>query len=307
MIKAGVIGLGQMGKNHARIYSEINDVELVGVADIDFNLAQAFAKKYHTTPFSDYRELLKQGLDAVSIVVPTSLHKQVALDAVSAGTHILLEKPISDTIEGAREIISKAEQNNIKLMLGHIERFNPAISVLKEHLIAKEISLIEITRIGPFPPRIMDVGVIIDMATHDIDLVGYLTGSNIQEVHSLYSKSISSHEDAAILLFKMENNSLARITVNWLTPFKVREINIATKEKYIKTSLIDQKIYEYSRNGEDGSYLVTEPLVPLGEPLAIEIKAFLNSITNNTLPPVTGEDGLRVLEIAIQCLNSKVK
>ena len=292
-----------MGKNHVRIYSELPDVKLVGVADCNNEVVQSLAEKYHTVPFSDYRELLKQGLDAVSICVPTSLHKEIAIETGYAGINMLMEKPIADTVKSAKEIIEVSEKHNIKLMIGHIERFNPVVSILKKEIEDEEISLIEITRIGPFPPRINDVGVLVDLATHDIDLLRYLTNSEFKEFYSLSSRSIAKHEDTAVLLAKMENGILARITVNWLTPFKVRTISIATREKFMQASLMDQKLTEYSKYREDGSYLVKDINVPFGEPLELELKAFIECANNNTTPPVTGEDGLEALKVALCCLD----
>ena len=305
MLKVGVVGLGAMGKNHVRVYSEFPDVKLVGIADVDYELAQSLAEKYDCKPFNDYRDLLNQRLDAVSIAVPTSLHKEVAMEAARAGINMLVEKPIADTIEVGKEIIKAAEQNNAKLMIGHIERFNPVVPVIRKAIEGEEVSLIEITRIGPFPPRVKDVGVVIDLATHDIDLVRYLTGSEFKKIYGLTSKNLAQYEDVAILLFEMANGALARVTVNWITPFKVREINIATKQKFIKASLIDQKVIEYSRYKENDSYLVKELNLPFGEPLKLELEAFIDCIENNNEPPITGEDALKALKVAIQCLNKE--
>jgi UDP-N-acetylglucosamine 3-dehydrogenase len=301
--KVGVIGLGAMGRNHLRVYSELPDAELAGIADIDHGLAQSLAKKYRVKSFSNYKELLQEGLDAVSIAVPTSLHREVALAAADAGTNMLIEKPIADSISAASAIIEAASRNRVKLMIGHIERFNPVVPVIKKEIEETEVSLIEITRIGPFPPRIRDVGVVVDVATHDIDLLRYITGSEFKKLYSLTSRSLAPHEDAAILLFQMENGVLARITVNWLTPFKVREISIATREKFIRASLLDQKVTTYSKYKVDESYLVRELSVPFGEPLKLEIQAFVGSIRDDVEPPISGEDGLKALKTAISCTN----
>lgn len=302
MLRVGVIGLGAMGRNHVRVYSELSDVELVGIADVDYRLAQSLAEKYHAKPFGDYKELFGEKLDAVSIVVPTSLHKEIAVETARAGVNMLVEKPIADTVEAAKEIIKAAKENNVKLMVGHIERFNPVVPIIKKEIEGDEISLIEITRIGPFPPRVKDIGVVVDLATHDIDLIKYLTNSEFKKIHSLASKSLAQHEDAAILLFEMTNGALARVTVDWLTPFKVREINIATKEKFIKASLIDQKVAAYSKYKEDGSYRVKDLNVPFSEPLKLELQAFIDCLRNNIHPPISGEDGLNALEVASQCI-----
>lgn len=303
MPKVGVIGLGAMGKNHARVYAELRDVELVGVADSDPQLAEDIASKYNVLAFSDYKQLLKRGLDAVSIAVPTSIHRQVALDAAQARASILLEKPIADTVSNAEDIIEAARKNNVKLMIGHVERFNPIVPVIKQELGDADIILIEITRIGPFPPRIKDVGVIIDLAVHDIDLIAYLTGSEFDRVYSLISRNVSQNEDTAILMFEMANGVLARVTVNWLTPFKVREINISTQDKFIKGLFMDQKVFEYSKFEEYDSYVVRELPVPFGEPLRFEIEAFVDAVRNDTKPLISGQDGLKALKMAIRCLD----
>lgn len=302
-LRVGVIGLGAMGRNHVRVYSELPDVELAGIADIDQGLTQSLAKKYRTKSFSDYKELLQEDLEAVSIAVPTSLHREIALAAADAGTNMLIEKPIADSISAANSIIEAASENQVKLMIGHIERFNPVIPVIKKEIEETEVSLIEITRIGPFPPRIKDVGVVIDLATHDIDLLRYITGSEFKKIYSLTSRNLAPYEDTAILLLQMENGILGRITVNWLTPFKVREINIATREKFIKASLIDQKVTTYNKYKENDSYLVKELSVPFGEPLKLELEAFISSIRDDVQPPISGEDGLKALETAISCIN----
>lgn len=305
MIKVGVIGLGVMGRNHVRVYSELSDVELAGIADVDPGLAQSLAKKYHTTPFRDYRDLFQRDLDAVSIAVPSSLHHKVALAAANAGANMLIEKPIADSVSSANSIIEAASKNRVKLMIGHIERFNPVVPIIKKEVEGTAVSLIEITRIGPFPPRIRDVGVVIDLATHDIDLLRYITGSEFKKIYGLTSRNLAPYEDSAILLFEMENGVLARVTVNWLTPFKVREISIATGEKFIKASLIDQKVTAYSKYKENESYLVRELSVPFGEPLKLELQAFIHCVKNDIPPPIGGEDGLKALEVASLCLQGK--
>lgn len=298
MLRVGVIGLGSMGKNHVRVYSELPDVELVGIADTNESLVDHTAEVYHTKPFVDYKKLLKEDLDAVNICVPTSLHKKVAVDAANAGINLLVEKPIADTVENSRKIIEACERNNVQLMVGHIERFNPVISVIKKSLEKSNIISINISRVGPFPPRIKDVGIVVDLAIHDIDLIRYITNSEFKKIFRLTSKNVSKYEDTAILSFEMENGTLAQITTNWLTPFKMREMDIATREKFIVGRLIEQRVTEYSSYKRDGSYISRELTVPFGEPLKLELDSFLKSIKNNTAPAITGYDGLKALEVA---------
>jgi predicted dehydrogenase len=304
MIKVGVIGVGVMGRHHARVYSELPGVELVGVADVNGELASAIAKTYHTKAFTNYKELLKQHLDAVTIAVPTSLHKKVSLDVAQAGMNMLVEKPIAETIENANEIINAARRNGLKLMVGHIERFNPIVPVLKESIKNSHVISIGITRVGPFPPRVKDVGIVIDLATHDIDLIRYLTDSEFKRVYSLTSKNLSGQEDSAILCFEMENGVLAYSIVNWLTPFKVREINVATPGKLVKGWFQEQKVIEYMRyKKEDSAYIAKELAVPFAEPLKLELEHFLDCIRRDREPLTSGIDGLKALEIAIKAEN----
>ena len=154
MLRAGVIGVGAMGLNHARIYSELPDVKLVGIADVDTDKCAAAGRRFNCVPYNDYRELLKQGLDAVSVVVPTSLHREVAENVAAAGVNLLVEKPIASEIPAAKEMVQICRVNNVKLMIGHVERFNPVITVVRREIEHEEVSLVEITRIGPFPPEL---------------------------------------------------------------------------------------------------------------------------------------------------------
>jgi len=301
MIKVGVIGVGVMGRNHARVYSELQDVELIGVADSNKEQATAVAREFKTKAFTSHKELLEQDLDAVTIAVPTSMHKGIAVDVANAGVDMLIEKPIAESIDSANEIISKCESNDVILMIGHIERFNPIIPIIKKSIKDSEVVSISITRLGPLPPRIKDVGVIVDLAVHDIDLIRFITESDFKKIYSLYSKAFSIYEDTAIISFEMENNILANIITSWLIPFKIREINIATKEKFIKGCLINQKVTEFSKY-VDGSYIVKELNVPYGEPLKIELQLFLDSVGKRLKPAVTGQDGKKALEIALRCL-----
>lgn len=303
MLRVGVIGAGAMGRHHVRIYSGLSDVELVGVADRENNQVSSIAREFNTKVYTDYNQLLEQGLDAVTIAVPTSIHREVATAAAGAKVNILLEKPIADTIKNAREIIDECKRNRVMLMIGHVERFNPVFSVIKQAIANLQIISIDITRVGPFPPRVKDVGVVVDLAVHDIDILRYLTGSEFKQIQSLVTGGLNNNrEDTALLSFEMENGILCHITTNWLTPFKVREINIATRERFIKGWLMEQKVCEYESLGDSNSYKVSELSIPRGEPLKLEIEAFLKAVKNDEQPPVTGEDGLRALEIALQCL-----
>lgn len=302
-LRVGVIGLGAMGKQHARIYSEVPGVDLVGVADINPGTVASIAATYQTRAFVDFHELLGQQLDAVSIAVPTTLHAETGIAAASSGAGVLVEKPIADTIENAQKLVKTCQAKGVKLMVGHVERFNPVTSVVKKAIADCQILSVSIARLGPFPPRIRDVGVILDLAIHDIDLARYLTGAEFEKVHSLFSKGDrSGHENSALLSCQMSNGVLVQLTTNWLTPFKVREITVAAKEKYVKGWLQEHKVWEYQRWREDGSYVVKELTVPFAEPLKLELEAFIKSVSEGQEVPVSGEEGLKALTVALECL-----
>lgn len=301
-LRVGVIGVGSMGKNHARIYSEMRETELVGIADPTASDLQGLAEKYDTNGYKDYNDLLSEGLDAVSIAVPTTLHKSVACAVLSKKVSVLLEKPIADTVANANQIIKAAEANGCRLMIGHVERFNPIVPVIKHGLHNEDVIMVEIKRVGPLPPRIKDVGVMVDLGVHDIDLIRHLTGSEYEKIYPLISSNITEKEDTAIVTFRMKNNTLALLTTDWLTPYKVREIMVSTKKKFIKGDFITQKVTEYSKYSADGSYLVKNLAVPSGEPLRLELASFITSVMAGKDPEVTGYDGLEALKIALHCL-----
>ena len=212
-LNVAVIGVGSMGKNHARVYSEMGNVELVAISDADKETAAAMAKKYKTKQYTDYREMLKkEKIDAVSVCVPTKLHKGIALDLIKSNVNVLVEKPIAADIEEAKSMISEAEKNKVKLMVGHIERFNPVVVELKKRIKGNELGKIykvHCTRMGPSVHRIYDVGVIIDLAIHEIDVLMYIIDSKIKRVYAETAQKIhSAHEDLLIGTMRFNNDVL---------------------------------------------------------------------------------------------------
>ena len=294
-MRVGVIGTGNMGRNHPRIYNELG-VELVGVADTDLEKAQKIAAQYGTTAYSDYNELLNQGLDAVSIAVPTIWHKQVALAAIQKGVNLLIEKPIADSIQSAQEIITAAEDSGVKLMIGHIERFNPAVRKLKQIIddgILGKLVLISARRVGPFVPRISDVGIIVDVATHDIDVIRYLIGSECTSVFARSTRYKNMKGDAAIILIGFGDIS-ASIEVNWYTPYKVRSLTVTGTEGIAYLDYLKQEVKVHKTEGN------MTPKIEKEEPLKLELVHFLDCIKRDKEPLVNGYDAVKVLEIAIK-------
>ena len=172
------------------------------------------------------------GVDAVTIAAPTHLHHEIALACIARGIHVLVEKPIASTVEEGRDIIAAARRAGVTLMVGHVERFNPAVQAIKEAIENEDILSIAITRVGPFPPRMSNVGVVIDLAVHDIDLIRWFTDSDIVDVQPQLSSAVAEREDIALLQFRTASGVLAHINTNWLTPFKARNVHVATRGKY---------------------------------------------------------------------------
>ncbi len=314
MIKVGVIGVGSMGQNHARVYFHHDQVELVAIADPNRDFLQRISRTYNTKGYEDYREMLeKENIEAVSIAVPTKFHKETALYALNKGKHVLLEKPIASTEEEAQEIIDCAKKNNVKLMIGHIERFNPAILELKNRLHELgEIYKIDVQRIGPFPARVTDVGVVIDLSVHDIDVIHYLINHHPTRMYAEMQQKLHPHqEDSVAAVLRYGNEVTATLTVDYLSPTKIRQIQVFGKKGMFKVNYLDQELYFYENPGySSGNWdsVVEGDMRKINlfkkEPLAAEIGSFLACILEDTEPAVSGEHGLQVLKIAHLLLKS---
>jgi predicted dehydrogenase len=218
---------------------------------------------------------------------------------------VLVEKPIASSVEEGRAIIAAARRAGVALMVGHVERFNPTVEAIKEAIRDEDILSIAITRVGPFPPRMSNVGVVIDLAVHDIDLIRWFTESDIAEVQPQLSSAVAEREDIALLQFRTASGVLAHINTNWLTPFKARNVTIATRKKYITGDLLTRQVTECFGFQPDGSYSMRHLSVGHAEPLRAELQAFIGAIRDNRQPAVTGEEGVASLEIAIRCLESR--
>jgi UDP-N-acetylglucosamine 3-dehydrogenase len=302
-LRLGVIGVGVMGANHARVLVDLPGVELVGIADPDRSQAMAVATALGCQAVADHPTLFGLGVDAVVIAAPTHLHHPIAHDCIKAGVHLLVEKPISSSVAEGRSIVAAAQRAGLTLMVGHVERFNPTVATIKQALDGEDILSIAITRVGPFPPRMSNVGVVIDLAVHDIDLIQWFTGSDIIEVQPQLKSAIAEREDIALLQFRTRSGVLAHINTNWLTPFKARTVHVATRQKYIIGDLLTRQVTECFGFQPDGSYSMRHLSVGHAEPLRAELVAFVDAIRDGKPPVVGGEEGVASLEVAIRCLN----
>jgi UDP-N-acetylglucosamine 3-dehydrogenase len=302
-LRLGVVGVGVMGANHARVLTDLAEVRLMGVADPDPRQRAMVAQALGCPAFPDVDALIAAGVDAVTIAAPTHLHQDLALTCIRHGVHILVEKPIASTVDEGRAIIDAADRAGVTLMIGHVERFNPAVEAIKNAIRDEDILSIAITRVGPFPPRMSNVGVVIDLAVHDIDLIRWFTDSDIVEVQPQLSNAIAEREDIALLQFRTASGVLAHINTNWLTPFKARSVTVATRKKYIMGDLLTRQVTECFGFQPDGSYSMRHLSVGHAEPLRTELQAFVSAIRQGTRPAVSGEEGVASLEIAIRCLD----
>ena len=300
-LKVGVIGVGMMGKNHARIYSQLPEAELIGVADVDEDRAISVARSYDCKAYADYHDLLRANVSAVSISVPTILHHKIALEAIRKGISVLVEKPIADTVENADEVVEAAQQNKVKLMVGHIERFNPAIIKLKE-LIDNgqlgDIISISAKRVGPYNPRVKDVGVIVDIGTHDIDIMSYLYGEKVKEVYALAGSVVHEYEDHAIFMLSFNNGRSGVIETNWLTPHKVRTLTVVGSKGFAEVDYIESSLKISDREQP------REERIDKEEPLKLELGYFVDCVRHDKDPLISGEVGRHALKVATAAVES---
>jgi predicted dehydrogenase len=301
-LRVGVVGAGIMGSNHARVLAALPGVTLVGVAEPVAEYRARATNLIGCATFESVEALLDAGIDAVTIAAPTHLHRDIALACIARKVHLLVEKPIASTVLEGREIVAAARRAGVVLMVGHVERFNPAVATIKQAIKSEEILSIAITRVGPFPPRMSNVGVVIDLAVHDIDLIRWFTESDIVEVQPQLSSAIAEREDIALLQFRTASGVLAHINTNWLTPFKARNVTVATRGKYVMGDLLTRQVTECFGFQPDGSYSMRHLSVGYDEPLRSELTAFMQAISSGGMPAVTGEEGVASLEIAIKCL-----
>jgi UDP-N-acetylglucosamine 3-dehydrogenase len=303
-LRAAVVGLGSMGLNHARVYGEIEGVDLIAVADISPD-RQKLAAHGNPTLYDDYNRMLAdKRLDLVSVCVPTLLHRDVALAAIQRGVALLVEKPIAATYTEGQAIAKAAQQAAVPLMVGHVERFNPAVLEVKRRLAAGELGRVYqvyARRTGPFPQRVRDVGVVHDLAPHDIDVMFFLLESEVERVYAETLCGISTeHEDMLWGILRFRNGTVGVLDVNWLTPTKVRQLSILGEKGLLQADYLSQQVSFYPK-GRDGQSRDTAPQavrVEIAEPLRLELEAFADAVRRGVAPPVTAEDGLAALETA---------
>jgi UDP-N-acetylglucosamine 3-dehydrogenase len=301
-LRTVLAGLGFMGQHHWRHLRQHPQVELVGLCD-----SNPKPHKYHEA-HQEWGLPIDQNLaslldrvkpDAVVLALPTFLHLQAAKACIEGGIAVLVEKPVAASVAEAQELLHLEAQFQVPIAVGHIERFNPVVQALMRELQGKEIFSVQITRVGPIPPRIDDVGVLTDLSVHDIDLIRKITGREILRASAHKSHKIHrKHEDNAVLAMTLEGELVASIHTDWLTPFKKRRIEVATADAYYEADLITQQLIESSAYQLNNSYVRRDCFVAKSEPLAAEIDAFVHFVQTGERGHLASvADSLRTLEI----------
>jgi UDP-N-acetylglucosamine 3-dehydrogenase len=315
-MKVGVIGVGSMGQNHARILSEKG--VLASVADIVPEAARAIGKRYSVKHYLSYQEMLRSDVDAVVIVTPTGTHERITIDAIKAGKHVLLEKPMTGSSEKLEVLVDLARKKKVVLGGGFTERYNPVVSFAQQSLQAGEFGeLITVAtrRVSSMPSRIRDVGVVMDLGVHDIDVIQYVVGRPARSVYALGGAGKGmKYEDHANILIDFEGGTTGFVEVNWLTPMKVRKLALTCSKNFVEVDYMDQAALVSSSSFKpfDSGNLYNVPLefdlrriaLKKEEPLKRELADFLAAVEDGREPLVSGESATHTLRIAEAALES---
>ncbi len=316
MTRIGLVGLGTMGRNHMRVLNELDDVTLVAVCDEDASIVSAAREKHGMHGYSSWREMFdREDIDAAVVAVPTRFHREVGLAALDRGLHVLVEKPIAASLEEGRDLVEAAARARRLLAVGHIERFNPAVRELQRRVGAGELGRVfqvQARRQGPFPARIRDVGVVIDLATHDLDVMCHLVDSEVDRVYGETAQRIhTEHEDLLNALLKFDGGAVGVLQVNWLTPTKIRELSVLGERGLFVVDYLTQELSHFKNaeeplpnlRGVSEGEMVRFPITQ-AEPLKLELTSFLDAVREGRPVEVDGEAGMRALHLALALVKS---
>ena len=293
-LKVGVVGVGHIGREHARIYSQLPGVEFVGLYDVDSSVAEKVAQRHGVKAF-DTAQALAEQIDAATIATPTSTHHEIGSLFLGMGKHVLIEKPITDNAAQAKSLVALATAKKLVLQVGHVERFNPALNALEEKLTRPRF--IEAHRLSTYPGRSTDIGVVLDLMIHDLEVVLHLVHSPIQSIDSVGTAVLSKGEDIANARIRFENGCVANITTSRISFEKVRKIRVFQDDAYLSLDYFDQSGEIYRKVN---SQIIKETIkVEKDEPLKLELAAFADCARSSQLPRVGGAQAAHALEIAM--------
>jgi len=291
-VRVGVIGIGYLGQHHVRIYSELENTELVAVVDAVEKRADSFAAKYGCEAYYDYRDIFNK-VDALSIVTPTTTHYSIALDCIRAGKDILIEKPITVSVKEADELITESEKSGCIIQVGHLERYNPAVLAASE--MVKEPRFIEAERLSPFIGRGTDVDVTLDLMIHDVDIVLSFVSSPVKEIKAVGTRVLTDKIDVAKAWIEFENGCIALFTASRLSPEKQRRLKVFQKDSYLLLDYQNCEIRHYFRRGEE---ILSDTIRPENkEPLKEELRDFIRCVKERKRPKVSAIEGRNAIKI----------
>ena len=310
-VKVGVIGVGRMGKYHVGILSEFPEVELAAVVDIDSKTRKVIEDNYSTPGFENYKDIYGK-VDAAVVAVPTGLHFSITKDLLNAGIHVLLEKPCANSLEHARELFKIAQEKDLTLHIGHVERFNGAVQEL--HKIVESPIFVECKRMGPFTDRIKDDGVVLDIMIHDIDIILNLIKSKVTKTHVLGASVFSDKDDLVNAQLEFENGCIANIIASRASQNQIRTLSVTQKDSFVVLDYTDQEIYVHKKSSSEHKLskdslrykqesMVERIFVHKDNPLKLEIKHFLDCSANGSPRKVAIDNELYSLEIALNILS----
>ncbi|MBZ5536024.1 MAG: Gfo/Idh/MocA family oxidoreductase [Acidobacteriia bacterium] len=297
-LRVAVIGVGSLGRHHVRIYSRMSDVELVGVADTNLARAEEIASTNHTHAFDDYEKLFGR-VDAVSLAVPTVDHGPIGIRLLQEGIDVLVEKPIADTMEQADGLIEAARIHQRVLQVGHVERFNPAVTAARK--ILKGPKFFEVHRLSLFTPRSLDVDVVLDLMIHDLDIVLSFVGAEVADIRAVGLPILTPRVDIANVRLEFTNGCVANLTASRVSTEKVRKLRFFQPNDYVSIDYTRQEMLVlHLARSEDGEAKIDGRSVtgPPEEPLKLELESFVQTVRDRSVPVVTGEEGRRALKVA---------
>jgi predicted dehydrogenase len=297
-IRVGVVGVGSLGQHHARVYASLPEVTLVGVHDIDASRGREAASRFGGRSFESLEAILPE-VDAVSVAVPTADHHQVTRALLEAGKHVLVEKPITATLAEADDLITAAERSGRVLQVGHIERFNPAVSVLRET--AAHPRFIEVHRLGSFSPRSLDIDVVLDLMIHDLDIVLSLDGTQVVQVDAVGVPVLTTRVDIANARLRFASGLIANLTASRVSIEKVRKFRVFAPRIYVSLDLAarEARVHRLLEGpGGQPDIRIEHSSAPEREPLRLQLQSFLGAVRQGSRPVVSGADGRRALELA---------
>ena len=297
-VKVGIIGVGYLGTQHARILSYLEKAELIGVADIDFKKAMVIGNRHGVKYYDNYENMLDE-IDAGIVATPTSEHFSISMKLLNSGKSVLVEKPITETIEQAEELVSTAEKNGLILQIGHLERFNPAVEAL-ENLIS-EPKFIEVQRLGSFSARSLDIDVVLDLMIHDLDIIMALIKDEVKVIRSSGIHVLSDKIDIANARLEFTSGCIATLTASRVHQGKVRKLRIFEPTSYYSIDYIDQEVKVFPLNGRQTDIKTLK--IKKEEPLKKELQNFFRCIIDGKKRKVTGAEGLRALKLAYSVLD----